>query len=60
MLRRQCRLAHRVGAMSGSWPARVSRWHPPATRPEAGRSRGRPAVRWDDYLRKFARGDGMK
>eukprot|EP00959_Pyramimonas_sp_CCMP1952_P395932 8296047-Pyramimonas_sp.AAC.1 len=41
--------------MSDSWPARVSHWHPPATCPEAGRSRGRPAVRWDGYLRKFAR-----
>ena len=54
LLRRQFRLAYRVGSMIGSWPARLSRWHPPTTFPGAGRGRGRPAVRWDDYLRRFS------
>ena len=54
LLRRQYRLAHRVGVMTDSWPARIARWHPPATFPGSGRPRGRPTVRWDDHLRKFS------
>ena len=54
LFRRQFRLAHRVGNMVDSWPARVCKWHPPTSIPGAKRSQGRPVVRWDDYLRKFA------
>ena len=54
LLRRQFRLAHRVGTMTICWPARVSQWHPPSTIRGAGRSRGRPAVRWDDRLRQYS------
>ena len=54
LFRRQFRLAHPVGNMVGSWPARVCIWHPPTSIPRATRSQGRPVVRWDDYLRRFA------
>ena len=54
LFRRQFRLAHRAGKMVDSWPARVCKWHPPTSIPGATRSQGRPFVRWDDYLRRFA------
>ena len=50
LARQQFRLAHRVAQASDGWPARIIKWCPWETNPQAGRGRGRPKLRWDDCL----------
>ena len=51
----QFRFACRVARKAGDWPARASRWQPRVSVLGAYRSQGRPLLRWDDRLSRFAK-----
>ena len=53
LLRRQFRLAVRIGNSSDSWAHRAVAWLLPET-VQAQRGRGRPRTRWDDRLGAFS------
>ena len=54
LARQRFRLAGRLMQMAGDLPAKVIRWNPRSTDAGVRRGRGRPAVRWDDELIRFA------
>ena len=56
LAKRQYRMACRIAERPYDWPSRCVLWRPPDYHSEAYRSQGRPRLKWDSYLTKFAEG----